>query len=224
MLSMKKTVVAIIICLLLSCVFFLNPGQVKASSSFGVKPGDWIEYKVSTTGTPALGHDLIWARMEVVNISGTKMWVNIVAETPNGSLSSAIRDIDFTIGDVEAWIIIPSNLNPGASFYDVLTNSTITIQGQKTETIAGATRTITYVDTPQRHKEWDKATGVYIQTSDYLPGYTVNATAFATNMWAPQILGLDQTMFYVTIIVIAIVIVAALIIAFVRRKASKRMA
>jgi len=39
---------------------------VLAQVSVGVKAGDWVEYKVSTTGAAEEGHDVVWARMEVL--------------------------------------------------------------------------------------------------------------------------------------------------------------
>ncbi len=211
---------AVSIFLLLSSVFCIDVGQAKPVS-VGVKVGDWIEYTVSTTGTPVVGHDLKYARMEIVQVNDTQIWANVISETPNGTWSSVIRTFDLAAGNVQAWVIIPANLSPGDSFYDVFLNTTVTIQGEKTETVAGATRTITYVDTPQRHKEWDKATGMFIQTSDYLQNYTVNANITNTNLWAPQILGLDQPIFYTVIgviIVVVVVIVALLFIVFRRKR------
>jgi len=190
------------------------------SLSVGVKPGDWIEFNANTTGNLPAGHDVIWFKMEIINTTGTQIWVNIVAESHDGTLSSAIRNIDFTTGNTQAWIIIPANLGPGDSYYDNSTNSTVTIQGQKTSTVDGVTRTITFVNTSQRHKEWDKATGVFVQTIDNYPDYNVSATTYATNMWAPQVLGLNPTVFYAVLSVIIVIVVAAVlvIIAFRRKK------
>jgi hypothetical protein len=36
--------------------------------SVGVKGGDWIEYSVVTTGKPEEGHDVVWARMEILEV------------------------------------------------------------------------------------------------------------------------------------------------------------
>jgi len=214
---MKKIVIAAAIFLLLSSAFcFAVVGQKPVS--VGVKKGDWIEYIVSTTGNPVVGHDLKYAKMEIVQVNGSQIWANVISETPNGTWSSVIRTFDLSAGNVQAWVIIPANLGPGDSFYDSFTNSTVTIQGQKTMTVAGATRTITYVNTPERHKEWDKATGIFIQTADYLPNYTVNANITTTNMWNPQILGLDQTIFDVIIIVVVVVVAAIVVIIAFRRK------
>ena len=216
---MKKTVVMLAIFLVLSSGFSINVAQTKPVS-VGVKVGDWIEYIVSTTGTPIVGHDLKYAKMEIVQVKDTQIWANVISETPDGTWSSSIRIFDLAEGNVQAWVIIPANLNPGDSFYDVFLNSTITIQGEKTMTVAGATRTITYLDTPERYKEWDKATGVFIVTKDYLSNYTVTATVTATNLWAPQILGLDQPVFYtlIAILIIVIVAIAAVLTINFRRK------
>jgi hypothetical protein len=217
---MKKTIVMAAIFLMVSSVFCINAGQTKPIS-VGVKVGDWIEYTVSTTGTPVVGHDLKYAKMEIVQVIDTQIWANVVAETPDGTWSSSIRTFDLAEGNVQAWVIIPANLNPGDSFYDAFLNSTITIQGEKTMTVAGATRTITYLDTPERYKEWDKATGMFIVTKDYLSNYTVTASVTATNLWAPQILGIDQPIFYTLIaifIVVIIAIAAVLAIRFGRKR------
>jgi hypothetical protein len=204
---MKKTIVMAAIFLMVSSVFCINAGQTKPIS-VGVKVGDWIEYTVSTTGTPVVGHDLKYAKMEIVQVIDTQIWANVVAETPDGTWSSSIRTFDLAEGNVQAWVIIPANLNPGDSFYDAFLNSTVTIQGEKTMTVAGATRTITYLDTPERYKEWDKATGMFIVTKDYLSNYTVTASVTATNLWAPQILGIDQPIFYTLIAILIVVIIA----------------
>jgi subtilase family serine protease len=96
----------------------------------------------------------------------------------------------------------------------------VTIQGEQQKTFAGATRTITYVNTTDRDKQWDKATGIFVTTQDYLQNYTVSATATATNMWSPQILGLDQTVFYAVVGVVFVVVIIAVVLAilFVRRR------
>lgn len=213
---MRKKVLAFL--LMVCFLFSISVSLAQSPPPIGVKAGDWIEFNATTSGNLPPGHEVIWFKLEVINTTATDIWINIVAEAPNGTLSSSIRDVDFSTGDTQAWIIIPANLSPGNSFYDNLTNSTVTIQGENTTNIAGASRTTTYVNTPQRHKEWDKATGVFVQTSDYYPDYNVTATAYATNMWAPQILGLDPTVFYAILSNIIILVAAILIVIAFRRK------
>jgi hypothetical protein len=182
-------------------------------NSIGVKKGYWMEYTVSGSGDLPEGHDIVWAKMEVIEIApnGSKFWVNFVSVARNGSIYTAIRDFDFAAGDVEAWLIIPANLNPGDSFYDTLSGHNITIQGEETRTIAGATRTVTYVNTTERNKAWDKVTGMYIQTVDNLPNYEISANMSATNVWEPQILGLNQNFFYTVTAVVVTALVNTVI-------------
>ncbi len=214
---MNKKVLVIFV---MTCFLFpINATQAQNSPSIGVKAGDWMEFNSNTTGNLPAGHDVMWFKMIIINTTDTKILVNIVAESNNGTYTSNLRTIDFTTGDTQAWIIIPANLGPGDSFYDNLSNSTVTIEGEKTETIDGTSRTITYVHTPQRNKEWDKATGMFVQTIDNYPDYTVTANTYATNMWAPQILGFDPTVFYaITSVIIVVVAATALVIIAFRKK------
>jgi hypothetical protein len=56
----KKLLVILIIFAVLACSTVVQ-GEV----SVGVKEEDWIEYDVVTTGAPAEGHNIVYARMEV---------------------------------------------------------------------------------------------------------------------------------------------------------------
>jgi hypothetical protein len=101
--------------------------------------------------------------------------------------------------------------------------------------VLGAIRTVTYGNDSFRHKEWDKATGVFVGSSEhlknvtnragwYIEDLTVAIQAIATNMWGPQIL-LDQTMFHglvAVIIVLAILVLSSVIVVVTRRKRIKR--
>jgi hypothetical protein len=195
-------------------VFVLSVSVTDGKLSVGVKKGDWIEYTISTTGAPPEAHDITWARMEILDAQGVVIHANVTSRSVNGTVSSVVRSFNFDEGQVQAWIIIPANLGPGDTFYDASINANITIQGQEQKTVASASRTITHSSTPEKYKEWDKTTGVFTETQDNLGTYTVNATATATNMWNPQILGLDQTVFY-TVIVVSIVAVLTIALAIV---------
>ena len=211
----KLVVILSILCVLVTIT------AAEGEISVGVKKGDWIEFEVATTGTPIEGHNLNWARMEILDIQGTEFTSNVTTETQNGTFSSIIRTFNFVEGNVQGWVVIPANLGPGDSFYDVFIDRNVTIEGEEQKTILGATRTITYANTPERQKEWDKSTGVFVTTLDTLENYTINATAIATNMWSPQIFGLDQTVFYVVVVVLVIAViavVAAVILIIARRK------
>jgi len=212
---MFKKIAALAVLLIVILLIPLAEGNI----SVGVKPGDWMEYSVSTTGTPPEGHDVTWARMEILDVEGTVLHANITVRNVNGTVSSSVRQFNFTSGQVQAWIIIPGNLSPGDTFYDSSIPGDVTIQGQEQKIVAGASRTITHANDSSKYKEWDKATGMYTETIDHLANYTIDAYATITNMWAPQILGLDQTIFYAIItVVVAVIVVAVLVLVVFRRK------
>ena len=188
---------------------------VEGTITVGVKKGDWIEYNVSTTGAPPAAHDITWAKMEILDVEGVVLHANITTRSVNGTVSSAVRSFNFDEGQVQAWIIIPANLGPGDMFYDASIPGNVTIQGQEQKVVAGASRTITHASDSVKYKEWDKATGMFTLTRDNVGTYTVNATAIATNMWSPQILGLDQTVFYIIIIALIVVAVAVIVVSVV---------
>ncbi|MGA3111221.1 MAG: hypothetical protein ABSE15_04215 [Candidatus Bathyarchaeia archaeon] len=215
---MRKIAAAMIIFTFIFISITVTAGQ----PSVGVKKGDWVEYSVKTTGATPAAQDLTWAKIEILDVEGEAFHANFTVKYVNGTISSAVRTFDFSSGNVQAWIIIPSNLSPGESFYDSSINSNVTIQGQVQKTVAGATRTVTYLNSTlggvQRNKQWDKATGFYVQSADNLGNYTVNAQATATNIWSPQILGLNQNTFYLVIAAIIVVIVVISSIIIIARK------
>ncbi len=219
---MRKRIVATLIVAVLLSFSILTAQPVRGDYTIGVKPGDWIEYQVSTTGAPPSEKDIDWARMEVLDVEGNVFHVNTTGHQLNGVYSSFIRTFNFPAGEVSAWIIIPANLSPGKTFYDAVDNQSYAIQGELQETIAGAVRTVTYLnDSMGRYKQWDKATGVFVETVDNVGGnYTVNAVAYATNLWNPQILGLDPNVFYLIVVavVVLVIIAAVLVVLSVRRK------
>ena len=186
--------------------------------SVGVKVGDWIEYKVTTTGDPPEVHNVQFARMKIVSVQGPEVKANVTTQDNSGVFSSLIMDMNLEKGQVGAWFLIPSNLNVGDSFYDINLGRTITIVGQEQKNYAGALRTVINATTSERIKDWDKVTGVFVKSIDTLPDYTINATAIRTNMWNPQILGLDQTIFYAIVVVVVAVIPVVIAVVFILRR------
>ena len=241
---MKAVTALILVSMIVSVSIIASPTLAYDEPSVGVKEGDWIEYEISVAGTGAMPptHDVRWFRIEVLPVQGAAFSINLTSRYANGTVGSAIWKFNFTEGNVGGWIIIPSNLSPGDTFYDSWTffdtrkQVNVTIESEEQQTLLGATRTVTYGNDWLRHKEWDKATGVFVRTVEnyknvtnragwYIENLTLTVTAIATNMWSPQILGLDQTMFYiiVTTVVVAVLISAsATAVALRKKKRSKR--
>lgn len=189
--------------LLFSVTTVVSPTATLSYPSVGVKEGDWIEYEVNVTGagTPPPTHDVRWFRMQVLQIQDAAFSVNLSSRYANGTLGSAIWKFNFTEGNVEGWIIIPSNLGQGDTFYDLSMHTrkpvNVMIQREEQKTVLGAIRTVTYGNDALRHKGWDKATGVFVESSEhlknvtnkdgwYIEDLTVNIQASATNLWSPQ--------------------------------------
>jgi hypothetical protein len=224
-------------------LFSLITSPVFASSEafVGVKEGDWIEYDITIegTGTPPPTHDVRWMKIEVLAVDGAAFSVNLTARYANGTVGSAIWKYNFTEGNVGGWTIIPANLSPGEAFYDFAIHNNkpvnVTIQREEQKIVLGANRIVTYGNDSIRHiKEWDKATGFFIGSSEviqnvtnkdgwYIDDLTVSTKAVATNMWSPQIMG-NQAVFALVAagIVLATVILTSTVI-IAKRKPLNRV-
>ena len=228
--------------ILVSVSIIASPTLAYDKPSVGVKKGDWIEYNISITGTgnPPPTHDVMWMRMEILSVQGVAFSLNLTARYGNGTLGSAVWKFNFSEGNVGGWIIIPSNLGRGDTFYDSSIHTgipvNVTIQSQEQKTVLGASRTVTYGNDSLRHKEWDKTTGVFIGSSEvfknvtnrdgwYIEDLTVTTQAIATNMWNPDtFLGINQMVFYglaAVILVLAVLILASLMIVARTKKTEK---
>jgi hypothetical protein len=145
----------------------------------------------------------------------------------NGTFRSSVWKFNFAEGNVGGWVIIPPNLGVGSTFYDSYKPADVTIEGEEQKIVAGASRTITHAcDSTRIIKEWDKATGVYTYSVEHPKNFTVITNAIATNMWSPQILQVNQTVFYalVSVIIVLVVLVLVSVIVVTRRKSIKRPA
>ncbi len=202
----------------------------------GVKEGDWIEYKISVTGngTAPPTHDVRWMRLEILTVQGAAFSANLTAIYSNGTVGSAVWTFNFTEGNVGGWIIIPSNLGPGDTFYDSSIHNhkpvNVTVQSQEQKIVLGANRTVTYGNDSFRHKEWDKVTGVFVGSSEtyrnvtnkdgwYIENLTVTIDAVATNLWTPEVQATSQSMFYPLVTAVGFAAAAlSLMIVVARRK------
>ena len=221
---MKAFAVLIWACIIISVLITALPTFAYSEPSVGVKKGDWIEYTITITG-PALtpSRNLTWFRNDILEVNGASFKANMTVLAVNGNFSSSIWIFNLTEGQVQGWQIIPANLTVGDTFFDVAKDANITVDGQEQKIVAGASRTIIHANDPGLYKEWDKATGVYVDSSEYTKNYTVVTSAIATNMWSSQNLEQNQTSFYLMIevsIVLAVIFASAIVVA--QRKRLKR--
>ena len=223
---MKTFTALVLACMLFSASIAASLVLVSAEPAVGVKEGYWIEYDISMTGkgAPPPTHDVRWMRITILPVQDTAFSANFTVRYSNGTIGSAIWKYNFTEGNVEGWTIIPGNLSPGDIFYDLSQHNkkpvNVTVQREEQKTVLGASRAVTYGNDSFRHKEWDKATGMFIGSSErlknvtnkdgwYIEDITATVKAVATNIWSPQILGLDQTFFYTIVVAVVVAGVAA---------------
>jgi hypothetical protein len=192
------------------------PATISAEISVGVKQGDWIEYQVTFTGTPDPGHDVIWARMEVVDVQGKDISLAITTKFSNGTLLNETITLNLETGQLGDDFIIPANLKSGDTFLDKRQGN-ITISGVEERTYAGATRTIVSGATSQTTYYWDKATGVLVAGNSSFTDFTMNTKVDKTNMWQAQVFGLESVVFY-ALVIAAVVILVVIAFFFIRRK------
>lgn len=195
---MKAFTAIILASIIISVSIIALPALAIDEPSVGVKKGDWIEYSVLYTGqTSAPTKNMTSFKMEILDVEGAAFQVNVTVRYLNGTLKSAVWKFNFTDGNFGGWIIIPSNLNPGDTFYDSWKPANVIIEGEEQKIVAGANRTITHAcDSKRIIKEWDKATGVYTYAVERPKNITIITQAVATNMWNPQIQESNQTMYY----------------------------
>lgn len=198
-------------------IVLFGAGAVLAEILVGVKKGDWIEYQAVFTGTPPAGHEVTWARSEVVDVQGKVISLNITTEFSDGTLLNETITLNLETGQLGDEFIIPANLNKGDTFLDKY-HGNITVSAVEERTYAGATRTVLSAATAESTYYWDRATGVLVEGISEFPDYTIHSIADKTNMWQPQIFGLEPTVFYALLILAATAIVAVIALFAVRRK------
>lgn len=209
---MRKRVFAIALFIIL-----LGAGNVLAEIAVGVKKGDWIEYQVAYTGTPPEGHDVSWGRMDIKDVQNKGLIVLITVNYSNDTREEVTATLNLETGQLGDGFIIPANLNTGDTFLDKNVGN-VTINGVEERTFAGATRTVVYAEIVESVYYWDKATGILVEGTVQSPEYTMNTAVDKTNIWQPQILGLNLTVFYVIIFGATVLIVLALAVAIIKRK------
>jgi len=175
-------------------IVLFGAGAVLAEILVGVKKGDWIEYQVTFTGVPEEKHDVTWAKMEIENVEGTQINLNVTVKFSDGTTEPQTVTLNLETGQLGDDFIIPANLNSGDTFFDKNVGN-ITISNVEERFYAGATRTVVHAAPSENTYYWDKATGVLVEGNSQFPEYTMNATVDKTNIWQPQLLGLDPTVF-----------------------------
>ena len=198
-------------------IIFIGMSDAIAEISVGVKKGDWIEYQVTFTGVPEEKHDVTWAKMEIENVEGTRINLNVTVKFSDGTIEPQTVTLNLETGQLGDDFIIPANLNSGDTFYDKNVGN-ITINSVEERTYAGATRTVVHATTSETTYYWDKATGILVEGISQFPEYTMNSIVDKTNIWQPQLFGLDPALFYALVSGLALLVGVVVAFLIFRRK------
>jgi hypothetical protein len=209
---------------IVAIILVLATGLISTASAdlaVGVRAGDWIEYNVTYTGNPAQGHNIVWARMEIVSVSGTAISVKMTSRFEDNSTTITNSTLNLQTGDLIDDFIIPANLTVGQTFVDKNLGN-ITIQTVEENTYAGATRTVVSASTATNTYVWDQQTGVSVEGNAHEPTYSLHTIVADTNMWNPAQPTTDALTPVVLAITITIIVVATIgLVAYFKKKPSK---
>ena len=214
----KSTWLAITLTVLIITVAFT--AVAFADSIVGVKKGDWIKYQVTVTGNPPPDENITWAKMDITGVQGEIININVQTGYANGTIypENGIT-LNLATGAIGDGFFVPTNLTPGDKYsteYEGIIN--ITDVGQLEA--GGAERTVLLGVSNQTTYYWDKQAGIMVAATSIFPEYSVITKTSETNIWQPQILGLNSSVFYefVVAVIAVVVTVVAIVILVWRRK------
>lgn len=203
MLKRRRMFLAIMGLILVLCLSNI----ARAKLSVGVKKGDWIEYSVTYIGVPTQGHDISWARMEVLDVQDTSIDVNSVSRYSNGSTEGMNSTLNLANGRLIDNFIIPANLSVGDTFYAQHLGN-VTINKAEQHNYADATRPVLYATVGNNTYVWDQATGVSVEGTAEVTGYSMHTIVEDTNIWQPQE---DSDLLLLYLVAVSVVIVVGVI-------------
>lgn len=212
---MTRKIILYIVCLAV-IVSMSFSAVASAEIVVGVKPGDWIEYNVKFAGDVPMEHDVTWCKIEVTAVEGKSVYVDITSRYADGSNETVSSTVKLDTGQIGEAFIIPANSNKGDTFSSY--EGTITISGVEEKSCACATRSVIYANTSETMFYWDRSTGFLVEANSSSSNFTMFTKAEETNMWQPQIFGLDQTVFIALVLLMVAVLVLAI---FLTRKMKK---
>lgn len=179
---MRRTLPGVVAVLILLSSVLVASAQTQFTA--GVHSGDWIEYNVTSSGGLNQGHNVEYARMEVVEVQNPNITVTIISRYTNGTNETITSTLNLQTGHLIDDFIIPAGLKVGDSFPDE-NYGNVTITGSEVRTYAGAARTVLTASMGNNSYVWDQETGVSVEGNSTTADYAIYSVASATNMWMP---------------------------------------
>jgi hypothetical protein len=191
---------------MLSGFILLATIPAASCSNLGIKSGDWIEYDIQESFSPANRQ-----RIEFLSVAGTAVTMHEtvhmsqavdVDQTETIDLASAD---DFPMSFLSARAhVIPVDVSVGDQVYLGKEIGNRTISGETTKGYAGADRRIIYSNFSMLESQyvfyWDKQTGVLVEATMSSSAMYKTLVAAETNMWSG---GLSWWLWAIIVIVIA---------------------
>lgn len=190
-----------------------------------VEEGDWIEIKYTISGAPSGTVLPQWIKIEFLTVAGTTATIRVTMHMSDGNEESDTMTVDVEAGGGSfgglSGLVIPANCKVGDSI-EMAGFGTMTIEGEKTGTYAGASRTVVYASLSQYGTEltyyWDKQTGVMVGASGTSGGMTVSAKVTDTNIWETEPLSGQWLWILAVVVIIVVVAVAGSAVLLLRRR------
>ena len=198
----------------------------RADNSLVVKSGDYVQWKEISVNRPI--RNVTAYRMDILDAEDYIATVRLTIFYANGSIGTSKNN--FFIGAMIDDEIVPRNLNAGDQFTDEYVGK-FTISSVENLRFGGAMRSVMTSTMRNTTFVWDRQTGVLVNaTSTY--HYIINNTDVfgyviteleSTNIWQPDILGLNPSVFFsiVTGVIVGGAVAAAL---FIRKRKGKKEA
>jgi hypothetical protein len=186
---------------------------VVAEVPVGVKQGDWIQYNVNVTGNPPGDHNIQWASMNVTDVNGTAITLDIQTLFNNGTNYPEHISLNLATGILGDDFFIPKNLNVGDKFYDAYQGN-ITITSIQQQTVAGAQRSVVLGATNYTSYVWDRETGTLVAATsvETEQNYTMVTNTNSTNIWQPEKQSNQPTLSNIAIEQIGVIVLIAVLV------------
>ena len=142
--------------------------------------------------------------------------VRISTYYTNGTVNVANSLFNELRGSLGGDLIVQHNLNVGDQFYDQYVGN-LTISGIGHMNFGGATRTVMFATMRNTSYTWDRATGVLVNATTFYSRSglksMITTQMTSTNIWQPDILGIQPTLFYEIVIgtVISTVVIGVVV-------------
>jgi hypothetical protein len=224
---MRKTVTFGALATLL--LFFLCTAFAYAETQVGVKAGDWVKCEYLSGGNPP-GDAPQWVKVECLSVTGTTATLRLTTHFSSRAEQTEIMtwDVASGTGNLTFQALIPANSKTGDTI-QVIEGGSMTIAGERTETYAGASRTVVYASLLQGETQftycWDKQTGIVLEITLSQDSSSFTYKATSTNIWqasSPPLnlptLSMPIEMFSVGISVAAAIAIVATAVIYTKHK------